>query len=351
METTFNYELALSNIDDKKRTDMMALTNNLKSSDLSTVTSFGASVSSAMSTTSAQLLDSIKSNSSNEIVDLTNSLLAELNLIDIDELEDTKFKQLLRKVPIIGKFVKNIENAIVKYDTINNNVGKIANKISSTKIIALRDNSTIQQMFDKNVEYISQIRDLVIALKLKKDEANSELDSMRTDATVDAINIHDQENFITAIEKRISDLQTTEYILTQNLFQIRATQTNNLAISEKADYIVNNVMPIWRSQLALAIINANQKSSIEAQQKIQDATNTMLKKNAEMLKTNSIAVAKSAEQNVVSVSTLQDTTNKLIETIKEVNKIHAEAKSIRDKQEGMLNELANQLMTSINTLE
>lgn len=345
---TYDYNQMLINIDEDKKATLTQMTASLVPTNLTTVSEFGGQLASTMSGNSVKILESIKTNKTNEVVALTNELLSELNMLDIDDFENKPFKMFLSKVPIIRSFIKTVENALIKYESINTNVANISDRICSTKMIALRDNSSLQQLFDNNVDYIQRLREMILALKLKRQNATAELELIKKDIKFEAIEIQDQENFITAIDKRITDLQTTETILTQNLFQIRATQHNNLIVADKADYIVNNVMPIWRGQLTLAIINANQKTSIEAQKKIQDATNTMLRKNAELLKINSIDVASNAEQNVVSFETLQDTTQKLIETIQEVNKIHAQAKVERERYEEHLLELGTKLVDTVN---
>ena len=141
--------------------------------------------------------------------------------------------------------------------------------------------------------------------------------------------------------------QTTEYVLTQNLLQIRATQQNNIAIADKSDNIVNNVLPLWKNQLSISIIMNNQKNSIEAQQKIADTTNKILRENAKALKMNSINVARASEEAVIKLDTLKDTTQELIETINEVKNIHDKGAAERKEYESHLRDFARQLEISL----
>ena len=145
-------------------------------------------------------------------------------------------------------------------------------------------------------------------------------------------------------------MQITEYIFNQNLFQIRAIQHNNMSLSDKAESIATTVIPIWKNQLALSVIMANQQESIAAQKKITDTTNQILRKNSEMMKMNSINVAKANEEAIVSLDTLQATTKDLIDTITEVKKIQSEGNKMRETLEHNLVEYGSQLTNKINEL-
>lgn len=348
---SFDYETRLATLNEDERERLLALTSNISVNDLASVQMYGSELSQVISNNGNALLASVRSDNTAEVVDLTNKLLAELNLIDIDEINaNTTWKRLARRLPIVRTLVSSVQSVMIKYDTISENVDKISKKIGSAKVVALRDNSTLQQIFDNNVDYINQIRNLIIGLKLKDDEITKEIEQMQSDTTVEPYMIQDMQTLQTSVQKRITDMQTTEYVLTQNLFQIRATQSNNTAIADKSENICNNVIPLWKNQLAIAIIMNNQKSSIDAQKKITDTTNEILKKNAANLKINSINVAKSNEEMVISLDTLQKTTQSLIETITEVKHIHEEGAKNRQTIEKSLKDYSEQLMNTIQSV-
>jgi uncharacterized protein YaaN involved in tellurite resistance len=294
------------------------------------------------------LLKSVRGDNTAEVVQLSNELLAELNLIDIDEInQDTPWKNFARRVPLLRRMVTTIENVKIKYDSIAENVDKISEKMGVAKVVALRDNTTLQDIFNNNRKYIDEIRDLILALKLRLEQVEREIQEKQTDPTVDAITISDLQSFKESIEKRIADMVVTEHVLTQNLFQIRATQSNNTAIATKSDNIVTNVIPLWKNQLAIAVIMNNQKASIDAQRKISDTTNEILKRNAANLRINSVNVAKANEEMVISLDTLQKTTQELIATVTEVKKIHEQGAQKRKEVERVLESSSNELMTAI----
>ena len=348
-QSQYNYDqrIAAMSTDDKSR--YLAMTEKLDRHDMTTVTSYGRELSTVISKNGDNLLNSVRGDNSNVVVQLTNELLGQLNLIDIDEINtNTKWKRFWRNFPIIGKMMTSVETIMTKYDTIKDNVMKIGDKIEEARTVALRDNSTLNIIFDANVSYIEQIRELILAAKLRESAVMEELEGMKAHANeYEIYEVNDTQNFLSQIQKKIVDMETTEYVLTQNLLQIRATQQNNIAIADKSDNIVNNVLPLWKNQLSISVIMNNQKNSIDAQQRIADTTNKILRENAKALKMNSINVARASEESVIKLDTLKDTTQELIETINEVKNIHDKGAAERKEYESHLRDFARQLELSL----
>lgn len=348
-QSQYNYDqrIAAMSTDDKSR--YLAMTEKLDRHDMTTVTSYGRELSTVISKNGDNLLNSVRGDNSNAVVQLTNELLGQLNLIDIDEINtNTKWKRFWRNFPIIGKMMTSVETIMTKYDTIKDNVMKIGDKIEEARTVALRDNSTLNIIFDANVSYIEQIRELILAAKLRESAVMEELENMKAHANeYEIYEVNDTQNFLSQIQKKIVDMETTEYVLTQNLLQIRATQQNNIAIADKSDNIVNNVLPLWKNQLSISVIMNNQKNSIDAQQRIADTTNKILRENAKALKMNSINVARASEETVIKLDTLKDTTQELIETINEVKNIHDKGAAERKEYESHLRDFARQLELSL----
>ena len=348
-QSQYNYDqrIAAMSTDDKSR--YLAMTEKLDRHDMTTVTSYGRELSTVISKNGDNLLNSVRGDNSNAVVQLTNELLGQLNLIDIDEINtNTKWKRFWRNFPIIGKMMTSVETIMTKYDTIKDNVMKIGDKIEEARTVALRDNSTLNIIFDANVSYIEQIRELILAAKLRESAVMEELENMKAHANeYEIYEVNDTQNFLSQIQKKIVDMETTEYVLTQNLLQIRATQQNNIAIADKSDNIVNNVLPLWKNQLSISVIMNNQKNSIDAQQRIADTTNKILRENAKALKMNSINVARASEETVIKLDTLKDTTQELIETINEVKNIHDKGAAERKEYESHLRDFARQLEISL----
>lgn len=346
----YDYQKRLSALSEQERKDYLALTEKVDIHNLTTVHEYGSELNSVVAENGERFLSSVKAGDGGEIVQLTTDLLAQLNMINIDEINaDTKWKNFLRKLPVVNRFVTSIENVKIKYNDIAENVNAIANKMGDAKIVALTDNSTLQEIFDNNTAYIKRIRELIIGGKVRIEEAEKTLQEMRAHPeNYETYEISEMQDFIGSLEKRVADMQVTEAVLQQNLLQIKATQGNNLAIAEKSNNIVTNVIPLWKNQLSIAVIMHNQTKNVEAQKMLTDTTNKILAENAKNLHTNSVAVARANEESVISLETLKTTTSELIATIKEVERIHADGAHQRELIEKELHTMAIQLEDAIN---
>jgi uncharacterized protein YaaN involved in tellurite resistance len=330
--STYNYEVRLAALTPEETERLNQLSAELKPGDIGSIQSYGSSLSRIVAQNGETLLNSVKADNTSEVVELTNQLLDELNLIDINELNNGGLRKFIRSIPILGRFAKSIEQVKIKYNTISANVKKISDQIDSAKVIALRDNGTLDQIFENNRAYINQMHDLILAAKLKEKEINDSIEQMKEDSNVEAIDIQDAQNYQASLAKKITELETVCFIMEQNLFQIRATQKNNIDIANRAENITTNVIPLWKNQLAISITMDNQRKSIASQNRVAETTNKILIANAKNLKQNSIQVAQANESNIISLETLRQTTESLIETAQEVKAIHdralAESKEI-----------------------
>ena len=142
-------------------------------------------------------------------------------------------------------------------------------------------------------------------------------------------------------------MMALRYVIKQSLPQIRTVQYNNIAIADKAQSIISTTIPVWKNQLSIAVALHNQKANIEAHRKITETTNTILKKNAEMLRQNSTDVARENERSVIDIETLRDTTRQLIDTIKEVKQIHEEGAAKRKAAEEEILKIESELDTNM----
>ena len=346
----FDYEKQVSLLSPSQRKAYLAKADSINEANLASIQTYGSDISKNIESNGDELLAHVRSNNTNnEINVMINDLLAELKMVDVDDLQTTNVKRILRKIPVLRHLVMSAEKVMIKYDTIKNNVDQISARIKQHKIIAERDNNMLEIIFNNNCKYIEDIRELIIAAKVKNEELLKHIEYMTEHPEeFTPINVSDAQNFQNALAKRIADMQITEYIFNQNLFQIRAIQHNNMSLSDKAESIATTVIPIWKNQLALSVIMANQQESIAAQKKITDTTNQILRKNSEMMKMNSINVAKANEEAIVSLDTLQATTKDLIDTITEVKKIQSEGNKMRETLEHNLVEYGSQLTNKIN---
>lgn len=335
-----NYDTIIATLTPEQRQEYLAKADSISTNDVNSVRNFGQEISSIVAKNGDVLLSQVKANRSNEVVEYVNSLLVELGDFD-DEInkfsnsESSALKRFIYKLPIIRNLRKTVQEICVQYSTVSENVNKISDKIAMSKVVALRDNTTLQQIYENNELYLQDLAKLIVAGKLKLEEIDKQIEDMKTSGA-ESYELQNMQYFRNALSKRISDMQVTGHVFYQSQFQIMAIQQNNNSIADKSDEIVNHVIPIWKNQLPMAIVLKNQTASIEAQNKIAETTNRLLEKTANDLKTNSISVAKASEESVISLSTLDKTTKALIDTVKSVRQIHADAEKNRGIVESTL---------------
>ncbi|MGM9479483.1 toxic anion resistance protein [Pedobacter sp. GSP4] len=321
---------------------------SLEPSDVNSILNYGSDAQNSMEKYSNEFLSSVRTYNSGEVGGLINELLTELNYIDVSELEQSAFKNFISKIPFIKSLVVDVKKLFQKYDVVVNNIDKITNKIKAGRLNSIKDNSSLQTMFDSNVGYIHQMEELIIAGQLKYNELSIKLAEMEgRPADYQDYEIADLRDFISRLDKRLADMKIVRFIMLQSLAQIRVVQNNNTSIAEKAQSIVSTTIPVWKNQLTIAVALQRQKANVEMQKKISDTTNTILQKNAEMLKQNSIDVAKENEKTVVSLETLKRTTSSLIETLNEVKQIHEAGAQSRRVLDGELKTLETELKKNV----
>lgn len=334
--------------DIKKYNDMG---KDINPADVNSILNYGVELQGSMEKYSNNFLTSVRTYNSGEVGILITDLLTELNYIDVDELNQNAFTSFISHIPFMKKLVVDAKKLFQKYDTVVNNIDKITNKIKAGRVNSLKDNSSLQTMFDSNVTYIKQMEDLIIAGQLKYNELNEKLAVMDGNPTgYQDYEIADLRDFVTRLDKRLADLKVVRFIMMQSLAQIRIVQNNNTTIAEKAQSIVSTTIPVWKNQLTIAVALHRQKENVEMQKKISDTTNTILQKNAEMLKQNSIDVARENEKTVVSLDTLKRTTTSLIETLTEVKRIHDEGTANRRTLNTELQNLETELKKTVTSV-
>jgi uncharacterized protein YaaN involved in tellurite resistance len=300
-----------------------SVNKDLNPADVNSILNYGSEVQGSMEKYSNQFLTSVRTYNSGEVGLLINELLTELNYIDVDELNQSAFTRFVSGIPFLKKMVFDAKKLFQKYDTVVNNIDKITNKIKAGRVNSIKDNASLQTMFDSNVGYIKQMEELIIAGQIKHQELTQKLAEMDGNPSAyQDYEIADLRDYVNRLDKRLADMKVVRFIMLQSLAQIRVVQSNNTSIAEKAQSIVSTTIPVWKNQLTIAVALNRQKENVEMQKKISDTTNTILQKNAELLKQNSIDVARENEKTVVSIDTLKRTTASLIETLNEVKQIH-----------------------------
>lgn len=338
----------LTQLQSEERRKYETLADSIDETNPGSIVNFGSELQRTLSNQSDSFLGNVRRSNSGEVGELINNLLVELNYVDVEELNQNKFKSFLNKLPFMKSVMTQIENLFAKYDKIINNIDQIAYKVNAGIITSTKDNAVLQTIFESNVNAIKQIEELVIIGNLRIEKAGAELAHMEANPQeFQDYQIADKRDFIARLDRRLADLKVVRLIMMQSLPQIRLVQNNNVSIAEKAQTILTTTLPLWKNQLSLAVAMYRQQQSIEIQQKVSATTEDILRKNAERLGQNSVNVARANEQTIVSVDVLRETTSKLINTLNEVKQIQKQGAEGRRKLDQDLMTLEHELKANV----
>ena len=311
--------------------------------DSSVVLQYGAGAQKNIASFSENALSSVKTKDLGEVGDALASLVVELK--DFGEEEE-------EKKGIFGFFQKkkkDLEALKASYTKAEANVDKIVNVLEGHQVVLMKDIAMLDQMFELNNKYYKELTMYILAGKKRLEYLRAnDLEELRkkaetTGAQEDAQAYNDYANLCTRFEKKIHDLELTRMISIQMGPQTRLLQNNDTLMLEKIQSSLVNTIPLWKSQMVLALGLEHSRQATEAQTAVTDMTNRLLKKNADMLKMGTIETAREAERSVVSIETLQHTNNQLISTLDEVMKIQTEGAQKRKEAEAELGRIEGEL--------
>lgn len=325
--------------------------NTLQSGDANSILAFGADIQNKLAGQSTAFLNTVRAFDAGEVGGSINDLLAEVNYIDIDPSQHSALKRFAMQIPGLKKLVMSTKKIFQKYDSVSNNINEIVKKLDQGRLSIIKDNNQLQILFNQNEQSIHELEELIIGGQLVYNDLVKEIEDMElhSDQYQD-YEIADKKDFLNRLEKRLHDLLLTRVIKIQSLPQIRMVQSNNLTMVEKIQSSVTTTIPIWKDSLAIAVALQRQKNIADLNNKIYDTTNTILKKNAEMLKQNSTDIAKQNERGVVSIETLQKVNQDLLATLSEIKQIKEEGETARRTATKELEKLENELHKSVLNL-
>ena len=329
--------------EEKKQVDDFVKQIELK--DSTSILQYGAGVQKKMSDFSEGTLNKVKSKDLGEIGDLLNSVVTELKEFDEEESKG-----------VLGFFKKKAAKAEVmklKYDKAEANIEKICKTLEGHQIQLLKDSALLDQLYDLNKVYFRELNMYILAGKKKLNQVTEEeLPKLRqksaaSGAPEDAQEVSDMEALCNRFEKKIHDLELTRMVSLQMAPQIRMVQSSDVTMSEKIQSTLVNTIPLWKSQMVIALGIEHSRRAAEAQRQVSDLTNELLKKNAEKLKMATVETARESERGIVDMETLVETNEKLISTIDEVMQIQSEGRQKRREAEARLTELEDQLKNKL----
>ena len=294
-------------------------------------------------------LNSVRTKDMGEIGQMLTDVVAELK--NFEEDEETK--------GFFGFFKKNankLDNLKAKYDKADANIDKIVTAMEGHQIVLLKDVAMLDKMYELNLNYFKELSMYILAGKQKLEHAKTvELPELvakaeRSGLPEDTQAAKDFSAQIDRFEKKIYDLELTRTVSLQMAPQIRLIQSNDTAMSEKIQSTLVNTIPLWKSQMVIAIGLNHSTEAARAQRAVSDMTNELLKKNAETLKMATIETAREAERGIIDIETLTQTNQALISTFDEVMKIQEDGRAKRATAEIELQRIENEMREKLLTM-
>ena len=296
--------------------------------ETNSILQYGATAQTKVADFSETALKNVRTKDIDTIGDTLLDLVSELRNFDVDE-KDGFFTKLFKKG------ANSINDVKAKYDSANVNVDKIVKILENHQITLMKDINLLDQLYEKNLVNFKELTMYILAgyqrlEEIKQNELPAALKKAEESGLPeDAQAANDLSEAITRFEKKLHDLELTRTVSIQMAPQIRLVQNNDTLMTEKIQSTLVNTIPLWKSQMLIALGIAHSKEAVKAQNEVSEMTNKMLKQNAENLKMATIETAKESERGIVDIETLTETNKKLIETLEEVKRIQIEGREKR----------------------
>lgn len=330
--------------DEERRTvDAFAQQIDLTNSTL--VLQYGAGTQKKMADFSEDALNNVRSKDLGEVGDLLSGVVKELR--GFDEEEEKGFFGIFKKAS------NKIETMKAKYAKAEANVNEIVKVLEKHQVQLMKDSALLDKMYELNLTYFKELSMYILAGKKKLAEVrNTQLKELLDKAMLsglpeDAQAAKDLDSMCNRFEKKIHDLELTRMISIQTAPQIRLVQNNDTQMVEKIQSTIVNTIPLWKSQMVLALGVEHSAQAAAAQREVADMTNELLRKNAEKLKMATIETAKESERGIVDMETLKATNESLISTLDEVMNIQREGRQKRAEAEEGLRSMEQELKAKL----
>lgn len=325
--------------EEQKMVDNFAAQIDITNSQM--VMQYGAGSQKKIADFSENALNNVRTKDMGEIGQMLTDVVAELK--DFEEDEEKGFLGFFKKSS------NKLENLKLKYNKAETNINKICKVMEDHQITLLKDAAMLDKMYELNLNYFKELSMYILAGKQKLTQARTvELPALLKKAEQsglpeDTQAANDFASMCERFEKKIYDLELTKTISMQMAPQIRLIQSNDTAMSEKIQSTLVNTIPLWKSQMVIAIGLNHSSEAAKAQKEVTDMTNALLRKNAETLKTATIETALESERGIVDIETLTATNKTLISTLDEVLKIQEDGRVKRRNAEQELGRIEDEM--------
>ena len=329
--------------------------NGINLMDSQTMIQYGVGAQRNISNFSDNILNQVRNKDSGYVGDLMSELILKVKDAEVDRLDDG----IMSKIPILRNASKTIKKFMQKYERLELQIDRIEQDLEKARMQMLKDITLFDSLYEKNMEYFQDLQIYILAGDEKLKELQQViLPRLHTEAAakgdpMSAQAVRDFEDTVSRFEKKIYDLKLSKTIAIQTAPQIRLIQNNDKMLVDKIQTAVLSTIPLWKSQIVVALGLYRQEKALELQRSVTDATNELLTKNAELLKQNTADVARESERGIVDLETLKKVNSDLIATIEETIKIQQEGRIARKNAEAELvsieDKLKQTLLRAVNT--
>ncbi len=345
-EDSLNFE----NLTEQEQAAVLAFVERIDIHNSETVLKYGNAAQMKISQFSDKILEDVKTKDTGAISDMLTQLVAELKGFDVDEGKKGGFFGLFKKAS------SSLTQLKAKFDKVEENVAEIVAALQSHQKQLISDALMLDELYKQNEQYYHELTLYIIAGELKLKRLREEelppllAKAQETADPADAQAANDFSQLIERFEKRIHDLKLTRMVSVQMGPQIRLMQTNDNVLAERIQSTIANTVPLWKSQMVIALGMTHAEEALKAQKAVTDMTNELLRSNAERLKTGTIQTAKEAERGVVDLETIRVANTALIDTLTEVQKIQREGALKRAEASVELGRLEKELRDKVLTI-
>ena len=346
-------ELAESSLDESRLTDAerQAVDNfsrQIDISDQNMILNYGAAAQRKVSNFSDSALASVRTKDLGAVGDTLSNLVVQLRGFSVEEQP---------KKGLFARGRKKLESWRASYAKAEANVDQVVEVLEGHQRTLMKDVATLDQLYDANLQYYRELTMYILAGKKRLTEIRStqlaelKQKAEQTSLPEDAQAYNDLATLCDRFEKKIHDLDLTRMICIQMAPQVRLIQNNDALMIEKIQSSLVNTIPLWKSQMVLAVGLENSRAATEAQRQVNDVTNELLKRNADMLRLGTVETAKEAERSIVDIETLRHTNEQLVATLDEVVQIQTQGRESRAAAEVELRKIEGELKSKLMSLK
>ena len=335
-----------SSLTEAERKMVNDFAEKIQISNSNLVLQYGSGAQKKIADFSETALNNVRTKDMSEVGEMLTNVVVELKKFNVDEEEKGLFSFFKRSGNKISTYK-------AKYASAEANVNRICNVLEDHQVQLMKDIAMLDKMYDMNKLYFKELSMYILAGKKKLAEVQAtdlpaaQEKARRTGLPEDAQAANDLSAMCNRFEKKLHDLELTRTISIQMAPQIRLIQNNDTLMTEKIQSTLVNTIPLWKSQMVLALGVAHSQQAADAQKAVTDMTNELLRKNAETLKMSSIEAAKQSERGIVDIETLKTTNESLISTLDEVMRIQQEGRQKRQEAETELRRIENDLKNKL----